>query len=172
MSDPVGGIPAPRGHRVVNLLSVSLALHVLAAVAWVGGMAFAYGCVRPVAGAALDAPSRLALWRGVFARFFPAVWASIAVLLATGYFMMLGPLGGLGAVGLHVHTMHALALAMTAIFAHVWFAPWRRFRRAVDRLEHERAAAELDRIRRWVAVNLSLGIVVIAVAGGGRYWSG
>lgn len=156
----------------MNLLSLSLALHALAAVVWVGGMAFAYWFVRPVAGAALDAPARLALWRGVFARFFPVVWASIALLLATGYFMVLARLGGFGAIGLHVHTMHGIALLMTAIFAHVWFAPWRRFRRAVDRFEHQRAAAELERIRRLVALNLALGLVVVVVAAGGRYWTG
>ncbi len=153
-------------------LSLALALHVVAAVVWVGGMAFAYWFVRPVAGSALEAPARLALWRGVFARFFPVVWACIAVLLASGYYMMLGPLGGVAAVGVHVHAMHGLALVMTAIFAHVFFAPWQRFRRAQDHGDRDRAPAELDRIRRFVAVNLALGLIVVVVAGGGRYWMG
>jgi len=81
----------------MNLLPFALALHALAAVIWVGGMAFAYLFVRPVAGQALDAPARLALWSGVFARFFPIVWISIGVLLVTGYYMVLGPLGGFAA---------------------------------------------------------------------------
>ena len=154
----------------MNPLAIALALHALAAVLWVGGMAFAYWFLRPAAGRALEGPERLALWRGVFARFFPVVWASIAVLLVTGYYMILLPLGGFAGVGLHVHVMHALALVMTALFAHVWFAPWRRFRRTVDTMERQHAAAELDRIRRFVAINLTLGIIVVLVATGGRYW--
>lgn len=151
-------------------LAIALMLHALAAVVWVGGMVFAYCFLRPVAGSVLESPERLQLWRGVFARFFPVVWVAIAVLLLTGYYMTLGPFGGFGSVGLHVHAMHGLALVMTAIFAHLFFAPWKRFRRAVDRADNERAAAELGRIRRMVAVNLVLGVIVVVVATGGRYW--
>lgn len=151
-------------------LASTLALHALGAVVWVGGMAFAYCFLRPAAGRALEPPQRLALWRGVFARFFPVVWVSIAVLFVTGYYMVLGPFGGFGGVGLHIHLMHGLALLMTAVFAHVFFAPWQRFRRAVDRIENETAAAELNRIRRFIAVNLVLGLIVVVVATGGRYW--
>lgn len=154
----------------MNLLPFALALHALAAVVWVGGMAFAYWFVRPVAGQALEAPARLALWSGIFARFFPVVWISIAVLLTTGYYMVLGPLGGFAAVGLHIHAMHGLALLMTAVFLHLFFAPWRRFRRAVTRMENDQAAAELGRIRWLVAANLTLGIIVVLVATAGRYW--
>ena len=151
-------------------LSLALALHALAAVLWVGGMAFAYCFLRPAAARALEGPARLALWSGVFARFFPVVWISIVVLLVTGYYMVLGPLGGFAAVGLHIHTMHGLALVMTALFLHLFFAPWRRFRSAVTRMENDQAAAELGRIRWLVATNLALGIVVVLVATGGRYW--
>ncbi len=154
----------------MNLLPFALALHALAAVVWVGGMAFAYWFVRPVAGQELEAPGRLALWSGIFARFFPVVWVSIAVLLVTGYYMVLGPLGGFAAVGLHIHAMHGLALLMTAIFLHLYFAPWRRFRRAVTRMENDQAAADLNRIRWLIATNLTLGLIVVLVATAGRYW--
>lgn len=154
----------------MTLLSIALALHALAAVAWVGGMAFAYAILRPAAGGALEGPARLELWRGVFARFFPVVWVAVAVLLVTGYYMLLGPFGGFAGAGTHIHVMHGLALVMTAIFAHVFFAPWRRFRRAVDRIERDAAVTELNRIRRLIAVNLVLGIVVVLAATGGRYW--
>jgi uncharacterized membrane protein len=150
-------------------LSLTLAAHALAAVVWVGGMAFAYWFVRPAAGTALQGPQRLALWRGVFARFFPAVWVSVVVLLATGYLMLFGFYGGFGGAGVHVHVMHALGLVMVALFAHVFFAPWRRLRRAVDTGEGD-GPRELDRIRRFVAINLALGLIVIAVASGGRFW--
>ena len=151
-------------------LSIALALHALSAVVWVGGMAFAYWFLRPVAGSALESPARLALWRGVFGRFFPVVWVAVVLLLVTVYYMTLGPFGGFANAGVHIHVMHGLGLLMMALFAHVFFAPWKRFRRAVDRIENESASAELNRIRRLVAVNLALGLIVVVVATGGRYW--
>ncbi len=45
------------------------ALHVLAAVLWVGGMFFAWMVLRPAAVAVLQAPERLRLWAEVFRRF-------------------------------------------------------------------------------------------------------
>ncbi|MEX1081840.1 MAG: CopD family protein [Halofilum sp. (in: g-proteobacteria)] len=152
------------------MLPLTLALHALAAVVWVGGMAFAYGILRPVAGSTLAGPERLALWHGVFSRFFRVVWVAVAVLLATGYYMTLVPFGGFAQVGLHIHTMHGLALLMAAIFAHLFFAPWQRFRRAVDQGENESAGVELGRIRTLVALNLTLGLIVVVVATAGRYW--
>ena len=38
----------------------------LGVVVWVGGMFFAYVCLRPVAAAQLPPPQRLPLWRCVF----------------------------------------------------------------------------------------------------------
>ena len=150
-------------------LAIALTLHALAAVVWVGGMAFAYIFLRPAAGAVLETPFRLELWRAVFARFFPVVWGLVVILLATGYYMTLGPFGGFAVAGTHIHVMHGLALLMTALFAHVFFAPWKRFRRACNRAEQQTAATELNKIRWLLALNLLLGLVVVVVATGGRY---
>ena len=59
------------------LIMLLLAIHLLAAVFWVGGMAFAYTVLRPAAGA-LDPGVRLPLWRRVFARFLP--WVGVSVV--------------------------------------------------------------------------------------------
>lgn len=151
-------------------LSIALAAHALAAVFWVGGMAFAYAVLRPAAGEALAPPERLGLWRDVFRRFFAAVWVAVAVLMVTGYGLVLLGLGGFAVVGLHVHIMHVLGLVMSAIFAYLFFAPWRRFRQAVDAGQTAAAAGALATIRGLVATNLSLGVIVVAVASSGRYW--
>lgn len=149
--------------------AIALALHALAAVIWVGGMAFAYFYLRPAAGS-LEAADRQKLWRGTFQRFFPWVWVAILVLVLSGYHMLFAAFGGFGGAGMHIHIMNALAVVMIAIFAHVWFAPWKRFRRAVDQGERETAGKNLEQIRRFVAINLALGLVVVAIAASGRYW--
>ena len=75
------------------MLVLLLALHLLAALFWVGGMAFAYWVLRPAAGP-LDPPLRLPLWRRVFGIFLPWVGVSIAVLLGSGYAMLSLYFGG------------------------------------------------------------------------------
>jgi len=154
----------------MNTISIALALHALAAVFWVGGMAFAHVFLRPASGTALEGPARQRLWLEVFARFFPAVWIAIAVLLATGYWMVLGAMGGFSALRIHVDVMQMLGIVMMLVFAHVYFAPWRRFRRAVETGDHTAGATALARIRRLVGINLVLGAIVVAVAASGRYW--
>jgi len=154
----------------MTMLSIAIALHALAAVFWVGGMAFAHGFLRPASGIALAAPERQRLWFEVFSRFFPGVWISIAVLLVTGYWMVLGALGGFSHVGVHVNVMQTLGIVMMLLFAHVYFAPWRRFRRAVASGDNEAGGKALAQIRTLVGINLALGAIVVAVAASGRYW--
>jgi uncharacterized membrane protein len=151
-------------------MTLGLMVHVLGAIVWVGGMFFAYAVLRPVAGE-MDAPARLALWRGVFRRFFPWVWASVVALLLSGYGMLFFGLGGFAGAGLHVHLMQAIGLVMIALFLHLYFAPWRRLQRALDQGDHAAAAGQLGQIRRVVAINLALGLITAAIAAGGRYWA-
>lgn len=151
------------------MYAVLLALHALAATVWVGGMAFAYGALRPAAGA-LDPPVRQALWRRVFARFFPWVWISVALLLATGYGLLFGLLGGFAGTGVHVHVMHLTGWVMMLVFGHLYFVPWRRFQRALDAGETPEAGRQLDIIRRIVLFNLCLGLATVAIGASGRFW--
>ena len=145
------------------------ALHILAALYWVGGMAFAYTVLRPAAGA-LDPPVRLPLWRRVFERFLPGVALSILVLLLSGYGMVFYEFGGFSHVGLYVHVMQGIGILMMLLFLHLCFAPWRRFRAALDGKALPDAARSLNQIRLIVAVNLTLGVITVVVGATGRYW--
>ena len=145
-------------------MTIALFLHVMADVIWVGGMFLAYMAVRPAAAEVLEPPQRLRLWTGIFSRFFPWVWASVALLLATGFFMM----GQMGAVPPYVIAMTAIGIVMSMIFAHLFFAPFARLKRAVGAEDWKAGAAALNQIRLMVATNLTLGILNIAVAIVGR----
>ena len=145
-----------------------LIVHLIGAVVWVGGMFFAYVALRPAL-AAFEPPDRLRLWTQVFGNFFPWVWASVAALLVTGYIIMFGFFGGFADAGTYVHLMHGIGLVMMLIFAHLFFAPYRRLRRAVAGEDWSAGAAALGRIRQMVAINLVLGLLVVAIAVGGPY---
>ena len=150
-------------------MGIALLLHVLAVVIWVGGMFFAYMVLRPVAAGRLEPPARLTLWAGVFARFFPWVFAAIAVILASGLWMVYAVFGGFTATGLYINLMFWLGVVMMLIFFHVFFAPYRRLRAAVETADWPAGGKSLAQIRVLVGINTVLGLLVTAIASGGRF---
>jgi uncharacterized membrane protein len=149
-------------------MSLGLAFHTLAAVIWVGGMFFAHMVLRPSAGP-LDSPTRLALWGRVLGRFFIWVWVSIAALLVSGFAMVMIGFGGFAALAHYINVMMAVGILMMMLFAHVYFAPWKRFRRAVAAANWTEAERNIKQIRILVMVNLLLGLVTVVVGASGRY---
>ncbi len=152
------------------MLIVAKVLHVLAAVVWIGGMFFAYVILRPAVGGIEAVPERLNLWDRVFQRFFRWVWVAVIMLLVSGYWMVVVELGGFTVIGIHVHIMQGIGLIMIAIFLHLYFSPYMRFRRALAHDDFEGAGAALNKIRGIVAVNLVLGLVIAMVGSTGGYW--
>ncbi len=152
-----------------NLLAFTIAIHGLSAAIWVGGMFFAYICLRPSLGS-LEPPQRLQLWGQVFQRFFVWVWVIAAVLPLSGNFLVVAIHGGFANVGLYIHIMNGVGWVMIVLFAVLYFIPYRRFKTAVDSQDWPTAAKYLNTIRQIVATNLALGLIVIAIAASGRYW--
>lgn len=144
-------------------MKIPLLLHLLGIVIWVGGMFFAYMALRPAAVQVLEPPMRLKLWRGVFSRFFPWVFLSVGLILASGLYMVM-QMGGFAAVGLYIHLMFALGLLMMLIFIYVFFSAFKKLNNHVVREEWPSAGAALGQIRLLIGLNLILGIVTITVA--------
>jgi uncharacterized membrane protein len=134
-------------------------LHILGFTVWVGGMFFAYMALRPVAASQLEPAQRLPLWSAVFGKFFPWVWLSVALLLASGTYMM----AQMGKPPVYVSAMLAVGVIMVLIFAHLYFAPYKRLQRAVAAQDWKAGGAALGTIRKLVGINLILGLVTIAV---------
>lgn len=150
-------------------MALAITLHLLAVIIWIGGMFFAYMALRPVAGNLLEPPIRLALWSGVFKRFFPWVWLSIIVLLGSGFWMIFAELGGMANVGIHIHIMLGLGILMMLLFMHIYFGPFRRLQHAVIESNWETGGVKLNQIRVLLKTNLILGLLVVIIATAGRY---
>mgnify|MGYP000865131063 FL=1 len=135
--------------------------HLAGVIVWVGGMAFAHFCLRP---AALPLPpaQRLGLWSGVFRRFFPIVWLAIAVIVASGFAMLLEV--GFAQAPRSWHLMAAVGLVMAGIFASIWFGPWRALQQAVAAESWAQGAQALNLIRQRVTINLVLGVLTVLLA--------
>lgn len=134
-----------------------LTAHLLAAVAWVGGIFFAWVALRP-ASLRLDPARRLALWAATFARFFPWVWGFVAVLLASGHWLLASGSASFGLVA-----MATIGWTMSLLFAYLYFGPYARLRRAVVASDVAQAAAAMARIRPVMATNLTLGLLASAL---------
>ncbi len=152
------------------MMAAVMALHILSAVVWVGGMFFAYTILRPVAAAMFEPPRRLQLWLKLFDKFFVWVWGAVILLPVTGVAMVMQGFGGFGSSPPYIHVMTLLGLIMIAVFCFVFFVHLRRLRDAVLTEQWPIGGARLDRIRKLIGFNLILGLLVVAVAGGGRYF--
>jgi uncharacterized membrane protein len=150
----------------MNAFPLLLFLHVSSAAVWVGGMFFAYQCLRPVAALQLAPPERLRLWQAVLARFFAWVWVAVALIPASGVSTLLAV--GMRNAPMHWHLMLLTGTLMIVIFLGVFFLPYRALVRAVDRQDWPAGGIALARIRRLVGLNLLLGLFTIAVATAGR----
>ena len=137
-----------------------LAVHVLCAVIWVGGMFFAYAVLRPSL-SILEPMQRIALHTQIFRRFFLVIWHAMPLILLSGFAVMYGFYGGPENVPWNVNVMMALGLIMSGIFLFIVFGPYARFRRTTERAT---LAAMIDRIRKLILVNLVLGVIVVVVA--------
>ncbi len=151
------------------MTALALALHILGAVVWVGGMFAAYVCLRPAAGP-LEPPARLKLWAAFFGQFFPFVWLAILFLLASGYWMVLVTFGGFKNIGMHIHLMQGIGWIMIALYLWLFHGPWLKLKRAVAASDWPVAAVNLNRIRQIIMVNLPLGLLVVIIGASGRYW--
>ncbi len=141
--------------------------HLLSIVIWVGGMFFAYVVLRPSAVEVLQPPERLRLWDRVFSRFFNWVWASVAIVLASGLYMI-HLLGGFAHLPLYINLMLLLGSVMMLIFVYVFFKCYVPFKQLVGKQDWPKAGAMLATIRKLVAVNVTLGLLTIAVVMIGR----
>lgn len=141
--------------------SLVFALHIVFATLWVGGMFFALVVLRPSL-AVLEPPQRMALHGQVFRRFFLVVWHAMPITLATGYALLFGVYGGFRGTHWTIHLMHLGGVVMAAVYLALFFGPYRRFRAAPS-------PASVDAIRKLITVNLALGLLIVALAGAGRY---
>jgi len=151
----------------MNLHPVLLFLHLVSVVVWIGGMFFAYVCLRPTALEVLEPPLRLRLWRGVFGRFFVWVWCGVIVIVVSGM-TMVGQYRA-GAIPPGVYLMMASGLLMIAIYMYVALIPYPALQGAVEREDWKAGGAALNRIRQLVATNLLLGLLTLGFASLGRY---
>jgi len=143
-------------------------VHVLSIIVWIGGMVFMHFFLQPAA-RQLEAPVRVRLMRDILSRYFQAVLVASLLTLASGVWM-LGRVarqavqsGGSFEMPLAWIVMAALGVVMVTLFMYIRFVLHKRLVRAVAAADWTAGGAALAQIRRWAAVNLGLGLVILLV---------
>ena len=135
-------------------------LHVLAAIAWLGGITFVLLALHPAAATLQSPEHRLTLIALAFKRFFRLVWVAIGVLLVSGLWMLLAV--GMKNAPAGWHAMLGIGLLMFVLFGHIYFGPFRRLGQAVSAADWPDAGRRAGQIATLSAVNLGLGVLAIA----------
>jgi uncharacterized membrane protein len=136
--------------------------HLAGVVVWVGGMFFAYFCLRPAAARVLEPSQRLPLWAATFETFLRYAAIAVVVIVLSGFVMFFEL--GFKRAPMGWHVMMSLGLVMALIFGYVYAVLYPRLRTHCLASAWPAAGAALNSIRRWVAVNLALGVCTIAAA--------
>lgn len=156
-----------------SLLAVSLFLHLVATVVWLGGLFLLTLLVWPETRRNLaDNPQRYRLLNGLRQRFQPLTWLSIAVLLVTGLFQMTADPHYEGMLQFNNPWSRAILLKHVAMAGMVIcgiILQWRvlpALRRAGWLLDRGRSdAAEWQRLRRQelrlARMSVALGLLVL-----------
>ena len=150
------------------LYSILKTLHVLSLIVWVGGMVFAHFFLRPAL-ASLDPLLRLRLMHDVLGRFFKAVLVASLLTLVSGLWMLgrvakqVVQSGGNFQMPLSWTLMTVIGIVMVAVFMHIRFALYPRLGRAVEASDGPAGGAAMAQIRRWVLINLGLGVLTVVV---------
>jgi uncharacterized membrane protein len=148
----------------VVLRDVLLAVHLLSAVIWVGGMFYTLVVLRPAL-SLLDAGPRLQVQMQTLKKLFFYIWHAMPLMILTGWAMVVLAWGGFASLPWSINAMQGLGILMALIFAYTFFDPWQRLRRAV------RPGPELiTRIRNLLTLNIALGAVTIVAGALGHVW--
>jgi len=98
------------------------------------------------------------------------VWVSFLVLFVSGYVVMFATYASFAAAPLYINLMQAISWVMIALFAWLFFVPWREFNYDIDEEKWPAAGANLTRIDTINLVNLFLGIIEVVIGSTGHYW--
>lgn len=141
------------------------AAHLLAVIAWVGGMFFMLTSLRPSLGV-LDGATRPTFMSAVMRRFFAIVNVATLVVLLTGLWMLWSAWRASAGSGAAFrmppswHVMIVLGLVMMGLFGHVQ-SLFKRLRATLQAHDGAAPAPLLERIRKAVLANLLMGIVIV-----------
>ena len=148
-------------------------LHMLATVAWLGGLAAIAILVLPTAKRVLKPADQLAFIEALQKRLEPLAWFSLAILTVTGMFQISvnphydGFLSTSGSWSLAILTKHIMVILMIVVSALQTWEVLPAIRRGLMRIEKGQAdEAEVKRLqkRETLLLRLNIGLSILILA--------
>lgn len=153
------------------VLSLAYWLHMLATVAWIGGLTALIYLLLPAAKKDLDPGSYASLLLHIQRRLDPLAWLSLAILMGTGLIQMSASPNYQGFLqfsnlwSLAILIKHLVFLVMVAFSGYMSWVVLPAMRRLA--LTKNRGSAEARRLQRREAsllkINLILGIIILGL---------
>jgi uncharacterized membrane protein len=154
-------------------LSLAFWLHMLATVAWIGGLVALIVLVLPVARIVLDANSYSRFLEHLQRRLDPLGWLSLAVLLATGLFQLSsnpnyeGLLSISNRWAISILVKHILFLGMIAVSAYMTWGLLPNLRRIALMRSKGIEPEETEKLEKrevlLIRINLILGVLILGL---------
>ncbi|WP_024851798.1 CopD family protein [Hydrogenovibrio kuenenii] len=153
------------------LYVLTMFVHLLAAIFWVGGIFLVYMVFRPVAMTQLEPPQRLTMFLGIFSKFFPWVWVFIVALVISGYTDWIFRLGGFESPPLYLLAMEIIGWIMIVLFAWLYFGFCKRFKKHIEDENFAEAGKVLNsKMRPIIITNLILGMLEALIGVSAHYF--
>lgn len=148
-------------------------LHMLATVAWLGGLAAIAILVLPTTKRVLKPKDQLAFIEGIQKRLEPLAWFSLAILISTGLFQLSvnphydGFLSTTGQWSIAILIKHSLIVVMVVVSAVQTWEVLPAIRRGLIRIQKGKASEEeVKRLQKREALllrlNIGLSILILA----------
>jgi uncharacterized membrane protein len=154
-------------------LSLVYWLHMLATVAWIGGLAAMVLLVLPAARRSLDTSAYAALLAAIQRRLDPLGWISLLLLVGTGLFQMSASPNYQGFLAISnrwaaaILVKHLVFFVMVGVSAYLTWGLLPRLGRVALRQSRGLEAPEAEQLRHretsLIRLNLVLGAVVLAL---------
>jgi uncharacterized membrane protein len=152
----------------LTILSAMNWLHLLATVAWIGGIVINVFILSPAAKESLEPPMMMRLWGGIMKRFKKMVYVCMAVFIGTGIVMMFmnsayGDSFDFGDTWtLFLVIKHVLVLVLIIMGIYMFQGVFPKLKKLAAKGPSP-ALAKAEKQQRVVAtVNLILGILILA----------
>jgi uncharacterized membrane protein len=154
-------------------LSIAFWLHMLATVAWIGGLVALVVLILPVARRVLDANNYSHFLENLQRRLDPLSWFSLAILLATGLFQLIsnpnyeGFLSISNRWAISILVKHILFFGMIGVSAYMTWGLLPALRRAALIRSKGIEPEETEKLEKreviLIRINLILGILILGL---------
>jgi len=162
-------------------LTLAYWFHLLATVVWIGGLATLALLILPLAQRKVDQATFASQLEGIQSRLDLLGWFCLGTLIASGLFQMSGNPNYEGFFAIEnpwsiaILLKHGFFGVMITVSAYITWGVIPKMRRVVlygAKLPGSSASEELPRLlaanRRWVYLNLSLGVIILAFTAAAR----